>query len=193
MDRVSIAKAACDLVVKGLGLNLSDPNLSNTPDRLQRMYADELCSSLEKESPVLTKFPNGEKYDEIVLLDNIPFTSLCSHHFLPFSGRAWFAYVPYLSLVGASKVARLIHYYSKKPQLQEALSIEIVDHFIKELHPKGVMLVMRAVHGCMSCRGVMTGFDAGMTTSVLRGCFKEDARTRAEAMALIQLSITDRR
>ena len=177
------------LISEGLELNLDDPNLKGTPDRLARMY-NELIYDIE--CPSLTVFPN-EGFDEIVMLDNIPFTSMCSHHFLPFSGLAWFLYLPDAQLIGASKIARLVQYYSNRPQLQENLSVQVVNHFCKYINPKGVMLVMRAVHGCMACRGVKTGMNAGMTTSVTRGCFREDAAIRMEALNLIQLSISDRR
>lgn len=178
-----------DLISEGLELDLTDPNLKDTPIRLTRMY-DELIGDVSR--PVLTVFPN-EGFDEIVMLDNIPFTSMCSHHFLPFSGLAWFLYLPDKLLVGASKIARLIQYYSNRPQLQENLSVQIMDHFCKEIEPKGAMLVMRGVHGCMSCRGVKTGMNAGMTTSVTRGAFRDNHITRDEALSLIQLSIADRR
>ncbi len=178
------------LISEGLGLDLDDPNLKDTPERLAKMYHYDFIS--HEEPPILTTFPN-DKFDEIIMLDNIPFTSLCSHHFLPFSGLAWFLYLPNLKLVGASKIARLIQYYSKRPQLQENLSIQIMDHFCEALSPRGAMLVMRAVHGCMSCRGVRTGMNAGMVTSVTRGVFRDKSETRAEALSLIQLSISDRR
>jgi len=178
------------LISEGLELDLNDPNLANTPTRLARMYRDEFVPNLQP--PVLTVFPN-EGFDEIIMLDNIPFVSLCSHHFLPFSGLAWFLYLPDRYLVGASKIARLIQYYGKRPQLQENMSIQIANHFCEVIEPKGMMLVMRAVHGCMSCRGVGTGMNAGMTTSLTRGTFREDHIARDEAMSLIQLSISDRR
>jgi GTP cyclohydrolase I len=87
----------------------------------------------------------------------------------------------------------LITYYSRGPQLQETLGIQVVNHFCRELEPRGVFMVMRAVHGCMATRGVCTGMNAGMTTSITRGVFREDAKARAEVMDLIKLSITDRR
>ena len=106
------------LISEGLELNLEDPNLKDTPDRLMRMY-EELIYNIE--CPSLTTFPNTG-FDEIVMLDNIPFTSLCSHHFLPFTGFAWFLYLPDQKLIGASKIARLIQYYGNRPQLQENMS-----------------------------------------------------------------------
>ena len=179
------------LISEGLELDLNDPNLKDTPNRLARMYHNELMIANTTEPPVLKTFPNDE-FDEIILFDNIPYTSLCSHHFLPFQGRAWLLYIPDKELVGSSKSSRLISYFGGKPQLQEKLGMEVVNYFCKEIQPKGVMLVMRAIHGCMSCRGVKTGMQAGMTTSITRGSFRENHETRSEGMGLIHLSIMDR-
>lgn len=193
MDKKEIVQYHVRELLKGLGLDLLDPNLIDTPERVARMYVDELMSSLEKEPPDLKTFPNkSSAYDEIILFDNIPFTSLCSHHLLPFSGKAWLAYIPNDRLIGASKSARLIHYFSGKPQLQEKLAIEIADYLEEQIAPKGIILVMRAVHGCMACRGIKTGPNAGMMTSVTRGAFRDDQSTRNEALKLIELSISDR-
>lgn len=176
------------LMTEGLGLDLSDPNLSATPRRVAKMYCEEFFKSLEPNYFSFTTFPNDKEYDEVVMLDNIPFVSVCSHHFLPFSGKAWFAYIPSDRLAGASKFNRLIAYYSAKPQLQENLAKEIMDAIVYHLNPKAAMLVMRAVHGCMACRGIKQGNDGGMVTSVLHGTFKEDTKARAEAFNLINLS-----
>lgn len=199
MNKKEIVQYHVQEMLKGLGLDLSDPNLIDTPERVARMYTDELMVSLEKEPPNLKTFPNKRKnalsssaYDEIILFDNIPFISLCSHHLLPFSGKAWLAYIPNDKLIGASKSARLIHYFAGKPQLQEKLAMEIADYLEEQISPKGIMLVMRAVHGCMACRGIKTGPNAGMMTSVTRGAFRDDQSTRNEALKLIELSISDR-
>jgi GTP cyclohydrolase I len=188
MNQAKVEEYFGKLMTEGLGLDLSDPNLKDTPHRVAKMYCEEFFKSLNINYPLITTFPNEQNYDEIILLDNIPFVSMCSHHFLPFSGKAWFAYIPDKKLVGASKINRLIAYYSAKPQLQENLSKEIVDCFVRLLEPKAVMLVMRAIHGCMACRGVKQGNDAGMMTSVVYGIFKEDSKSRAEVLNLIALS-----
>jgi GTP cyclohydrolase I len=178
-------------MLEGLGLDLTDPNLIDTPERIAKMYCNELMGSLNKEAPTLKTFPNVN-YDEIILFDNIPYTSLCSHHLLPFSGRAWLAYLPDKELIGASKSARLINYFSGKPQLQEKLGVEVVDYLSTEINPKGVMLVMGADHGCMGCRGGKTGFHSGMITSITRGVFREVQSAKEEVMQLIHLSIMDK-
>ncbi len=155
------------------------------------MYCDEIFSSLNQEPPELTKFPN-ENCTEMILFDNIPFTSTCEHHLIFFSGRAFFLYIPDEWIIGASKVARLIDYFCKKPQIQERLSSEIINYFCDKIKPKGAMLVMRGVHGCMSHRGVKTGDEAGMTSSAIYGTFVQP-EVRAEATSLIQIAIADRR
>lgn len=175
-----------------LNLNLDNPSLKDTPKRVAKMYCDELFSSLQNPAPDITVFPN-EGYNEIILLDNIPFVSNCEHHLVFFTGRAWFAYIPDKWLVGASKIARLIDYHSKKPQLQERLTRDVLDDFCCQVLPLGAMIVMRGTHGCMAYRGVKTGEDAGMMTSAVYGVFATDPSTKAEGLNLIQMSMTARR
>jgi len=178
---------------KELGLDLEDPNLKQTAMRMAKMFEEELFSSLKKEADFkVTTFPNDREYDEMIMLDNIPFVSICSHHFVFFSGRAWLLYMPDKKLVGASKIARLIEFFSKKPQLQENLTQEVIDTFMRLVSPKGAMLVMRATHQCMANRGVRTGPFAGMTTSAVRGVFKDNPIIKSEALHLIKLSVEDR-
>lgn len=139
----------------------------------------------------MTVFPN-EGYDEIIMMDNIPFVSTCEHHFVFFTGRAYFLYVPDKFIVGASKIARLIDYHCKKPQIQERLTTVVLNQFCDVVKPKGAMFVMRGVHGCMSNRGVKTGVDAGMMTSALYGAFKEP-HMEEKGLKLINLAMIDRR
>lgn len=194
-DDDTLLQTLMERFLQNMDLNLKDPNLKGTPARIVKMYNQEFLTNTNKKpnKKMIKSFPNEKKYDEIILLDNIPFVSLCSHHFLPFPGLAWLAYVPNKKLAGASKPARVINFFSKKPQLQENLASEIVEYFDKQVQPIGVMLVMRAVHGCMSCRGAKTGENAGMITSITRGCFRENMETRLEALDLIKLSIYLRR
>lgn len=178
------------LLIEGLGLDITDPNLRGTPERIARMYVTEFCKNVNKEFTAddFSLFPNEKKYTEMVMEDNLPFVSMCSHHFLPFEGLAWFLYIPDKWLVGASKVSRCIDHYAARPQLQENLCEEIVDCFMKHVQPIGCMLVMRAVHGCMACRGIKKGRDANLTTSAIRGGFETNDKTRQEALQLILLS-----
>ncbi len=184
-----LEKCLEDFLTK-LGLDLNDPNLKETPERMTRMYMEEFFKNVESEPYDLIKsFPNEKKYDEIIMMDNIPFVSMCSHHFLPFPGLAWILYIPDTLLAGASKPSRVLSFFEKKPQLQENLAMEVADFFEDDVKPKGMMLVMRAIHGCMSYRGAKTGGCAGLTTSITRGCFRDSAETRNEAFSLIHLSI----
>jgi GTP cyclohydrolase I len=193
MDLVTVTALVRDMMVQGLGLDLSDPNLCQTPVRIAKMYCNEFFKGVGKEfeKEDLAVFPNSEGVDEIVMLDNIRFVSICAHHFLPFFGRAWFLYIPSSSLVGASKVARLIDHYSSRPQLQENLCHQIVTRFVELVQPLGAMLIMRAIHGCMTCRGVHQYDNAGMVSSAVWGSFKEDLRTRSEGLSLINLSVVE--
>lgn len=188
MNRPLIEKYFHLLMVEGLGLDLNDPNLSDTPERVAKMYG-EFFSGMGKDFEGLTVFPNDHNYDEIVLLDNIFFTSVCSHHFLPFYGLAWVAYIPGEVVMGASKAARVINHYSARPQLQENLCNEIITFLNDKLNPKAVMVVMRAEHGCMKCRGVKQYAGSGMLTSSVKGTFKTDSKGKQEAFDLIKLSM----
>jgi len=186
MDEQVVINCFSKLMVDGLGLDLTDPNLKDTPKRVAKMYVREFFSGLSKGPPELTIFPNSKNYTGIILLDNIPFISVCSHHFLPFQGLAWFLYIPDKYLVGASKISRLTSYYSSFPQIQEQLTQQIVNHFVTDIQPKGCMLVMQAAHGCMSCRGIKQS--GSLITSVVYGSFAENLSTREEGMELIKLS-----
>jgi len=177
-----------NLMVEGLGLDLSDPNLLGTPKRIAKMYS-EMFSGIDSEFKGLTVFPNDKQYDEIILFDNIFFVSMCSHHFLPFYGHAWVAYIPDKVVVGASKPARVINHFAAKPHLQENLCNEVTSFLFDKLDPKGIMVVMRAEHGCMKCRGVKQYDGSGMLTSSVKGVFKSDLSAKSEALSLISLSM----
>ena len=125
-----------------------------------------------------------ERYDEVVLLRDIQFHSLCEHHLLPFTGRAHVAYLPDGKVVGLSKLARLVEGYARRPQVQERLTTQIADALMEELSPLGAVCVIEAVHTCMTIRGAKK-HGSTMVTSALRGIFKEDAASRAEILALI--------
>jgi len=181
------------VMTEGLKLDLSDPNLSETPNRVARMYCDELLRNVNKEFDALTCFPNNKKYDQIVMLDRIFFVSMCSHHLLPFSGYAWVLYVPNEKLVGASKMARLVTHYAKRPQLQEHLCHEVLEVFDTVVQPKGTMVVMRAIHGCMRCRGVNQYSGAGMMSSAVSGIFLEDTSMEQKGLEMIKISLADGR
>jgi GTP cyclohydrolase I len=189
MSQINTEKYVKKMLEEGLGLDLTDPNLKDTPKRVAKMLHQELLHNIIEEFPgeSFSKFPNTHNYSQIILMDHIHFTSMCSHHFLPFEGVAFFAYIPDGFLVGASKMARLIEHYGARPQLQENLCHEIMNRFVEVVRPKGAMLITRAIHGCMTSRGVKQYANAGMTTSVISGCFN-DPTVREECMDLIKLS-----
>jgi GTP cyclohydrolase I len=131
----------------------------------------------------MTTFPNEEGYDELVVVRDIPFHSLCMHHLLPFHGTATVAYIPGDRIIGLSKLARVVDLFARDLQVQERLTTQVADWLESRLRPKGVGVVLEAEHMCMSLRGVQKP-GARTTTSALHGLIREDARTRAEFLAL---------
>ncbi len=176
---LAAAEQAAFGFLAALGLDLSDPVLAKTPGRLARAYA-ELFSPRPFQ---LTTFPNDEEYDELVLVRDIPFTSVCEHHLLPFTGTVTVAYLPGARIVGLSKLARTVELFARRPQVQERLTAQIANFLHEQLDARGVGVVAEAEHTCMTIRGARaTG--ARTTTSSLLGCLREDGRTRAEFLAL---------
>lgn len=176
------------LLEEGLGLDMSDPNLIDTPARIAKMYCFEWFKGMDTEFDDFKAFPNSEGYEQIIAFDKIHFSSICSHHFLPFTGYAWLMYIPKDTLVGASKPSRLVEHYASRPQLQENLTHQILNRFAEKIQPEGAMVVIRALHGCMTCRGVRQTNGAGMITDALYGCFKQPD-VKAEGLELIKLSL----
>ena len=170
---------------QGLGLDLTDPNLADTPQRIARMY-EELFAGVGVEFDGFTLFPNTKSYDELIISERIDFVSVCSHHLLPFHGQAYFGYIPNKYVVGLSKLARVVMHYAKRPQIQENLTHEIMECFIEKVNPLGAMLVLRAYHSCQSIRGAKQP-NAIMTTSAVHGVLKTDEKARQEMLMAIQL------
>src|SRR5678816_2551796 len=157
--------------------------LLKTPSRVARAYA-ELMAGLWVDPREHLKTVFRERYDEVVLLRDIEFHSLCEHHLLPFTGRAHVAYLPDGKVVGLSKLARLVEGYARRPQVQERLTTQIADALMEELNPIGVACVIEASHTCMTIRGVRKPGSI-MVTSALRGIFKENPSSRAEILTLM--------
>jgi GTP cyclohydrolase I len=187
MNKDATEKHLMLMLTEGLGLDLTDSDLRGTPERVARMYADEFFANNSGKTPKprIQLSPN-KNYTGIIVRDNIPFVSICAHHLLPFSGVAHLMYIPDKHLVGASKPSRIIQYFAKKPQLQEYLSAEVLDYFCCKVQPLGAMLIIRAVHGCISCRGAKDGNSSGMITSEVRGSFAENLSTRMEGLMLLK-------
>jgi GTP cyclohydrolase I len=170
-------------ILAAVGENPDREGLAQTPRRVARSYA-ELLSGLSQDPRVHLKTVFHERYDEVVLLRDIEFHSLCEHHLLPFTGRAHVAYLPDGKVVGLSKLARLVEGYARRPQVQERLTTQIADALMDELNPIGAVCVIEAVHTCMTIRGIRKP-GSTMVTSALRGIFKENPSSRHEILSLI--------
>jgi GTP cyclohydrolase I len=175
------AEAGVHELLTALGVDLTDESLRWTPARVARMYAELLAPSTFD----LTTFPNDGAYDELVIVKGIPFSSLCEHHLMPFTGVAHVAYLPGARIVGLSKLARVVEMYARRLQVQERMTTQVADWLEANLEPRGVGVVVEAEHLCMTVRGVRTPGARTITSSV-RGIVRTDPRTRAEFLALVQ-------
>jgi GTP cyclohydrolase I len=184
MDLEKIA-AGVQLILAGLGEDATRPGLLETPRRVAEMYA-EICGGLHEDATAELKAIPAETHDEIVMVKDIPLFSLCEHHLLPFTGVAHIAYIPRDGrIVGLSKLARIADIFARRPQVQERLTTQIAELLYHgELNPKGVMVVIEAVHLCMTMRGIKKP-GATTITSAVRGVFRSDERTRIEAMSFL--------
>ena len=178
IDRAAVERAARQLLV-ALGADLETDGLRETPRRMAAAYAELLTP----EPFSLALFPNDEGYDELVVVRDIPFESLCMHHLLPFQGVAHVAYLPAERIVGLSKLARVVELFARDLQLQERLTTQIAGWLQERLRPKGVGVVIEAEHLCMSLRGVQK-HGAKTVTSTLYGLVRDDPRTRGEFLSL---------
>jgi GTP cyclohydrolase IA len=179
------ATQAAQAFLEALGVDLTRPGMADTPARMARAYA-ELFSPRPFRA---THFPNGEHYDQMVLAKQIPFTSICEHHMLPFTGVAYLGYLPGDRILGLSKLARLVEHFAAAPQMQERLTKQIAEWLNEHLQPGGVGVVLQAEHTCMTLRGVQA-HDARMVTSELLGALRDDPAARAEFFALTGVART---
>ena len=184
MDKAKIEEGV-RLILEGAGEDLSREGLRETPARVARAL-EECLAGMERDAGELFKTSFDADCHDIVVVRDIPFFSLCEHHLLPFFGRAHVAYIPGAEgrVCGISKLARTVDVYSKRLQLQERLCSQVADAVDEALQPLGVLVVMEAEHLCMTMRGVRKP-GAITTTSAVRGAFRNNAATRAEAMKLI--------
>jgi GTP cyclohydrolase I len=182
VDLDRIARAVREILL-AIGEDPDREGLKETPDRVARMY-EEIFAGLRKDAAVVLQKRFTEKYDEMVLVKDIQFESMCEHHLLPFFGKAHIAYVPNGKIAGLSKLARVVEILSKRPQVQERMTEHIADLVMGELKAKGVGVVLEASHTCMSIRGIRKS-NSSCTTSAMRGIFKDNPPTRSEFMALI--------
>ena len=173
------------LILEGMGEDPAREGLLGTPARVARMY-EEIFAGMRQDPAGLFETTFDEQHEEMVLVRDIPFYSVCEHHLVPFFGMAHVAYIPAADgrICGLSKIARLVDMYAKRLQVQERMTAQIADTLVDRLHPQGAIVVLEAEHLCMSMRGVKKP-GARTTTSAVRGIFKRSQLTRDEALSLI--------
>jgi GTP cyclohydrolase I len=176
-------KAAVHEILLAVGEDPAREGLRHTPDRIARMYG-ELFSGLHRNPKEELQRTFTEKYDEMVLVKDIGFESMCEHHLLPFFGKAHVGYIPKGQIIGLSKLARVVEVLSRRPQVQERMTEQIADLIMGELKPRGVGVIIEASHTCMTIRGVRKE-NSLCTTSAMRGLFQSNQSTRNELMALV--------
>jgi GTP cyclohydrolase I len=176
-------KKAVKEILLAVGEDTNREGLKKTPERVARMYAELLGGMLEDPKKHLGSV-FSENYDEIVLLRDIPFYSICEHHLLPFIGSAHVAYLPSGTILGVSKLARIVDCFARRLQTQERLTYQIADFIMSNLKPQGVAVVLEASHSCMTIRGIKKPGSA-MVTSALRGIFRRDPKSRSEVLSLM--------
>jgi len=183
IDQGRIEKAVRE-IIEALGEDPDREGLIETPERVARFYAEVFDGIHQDPGEVVDAFFGEEHYQEIVMVREIPFYSLCEHHFVPFHGKAHVAYMPKGRVTGLSKLARLVEGYARRPQMQERLTSQVADALSERLDALGVLVVVEAEHLCMSMRGVKKA-GAMTVTSAVRGVMQTDGATRAEAMSLL--------
>jgi GTP cyclohydrolase IA len=182
VDLPRIERAVREILI-AVGEDPDREGLLETPARVGRMYA-EMFAGLRQDPREHTQKFFREEYDEVVLVRDITFCSMCEHHLLPFIGRAHVAYIPKGKVIGLSKIARVVEVIARRPQVQERMTEEIANLLVAELDAKGVAVVVEASHSCMTIRGVKKP-GSSMVTSAMKGLFRSNLSTRAEVMQLI--------
>lgn len=184
-DKQEIIENAVTEILKAIGENPNRESLIHTPSRVYRMY-QELFSGINKDPKDEITITYTENHDEIILVRDISFYSICEHHLIPFFGVAHVAYLPKNGIItGLSKLARVVDIAAKRPQLQERMTTQIANALIEKLDPMGVAVVIEAEHLCMSMRGIKKP-GSKTVTSVLKGIFQTNQASRAEVLSLIR-------
>lgn len=184
MDKERIQNAVREILI-AVGENPDREGLLETPKRVANMY-EEIFAGLTEDPKQNIKLFNEQSNDEMVIVKDIPFYSMCEHHLLPFFGKAHIGYIPSDNkIIGLSKLARIVDNFAKKPQVQERLTSDIADFLNDNLQPKGVAVIMEAEHMCMTMRGARAA-GSKTQTSALRGIMRTDAKTRAEVLSLLK-------
>lgn len=184
MDKERIQNAVREILI-AIGEDPDREGLLETPKRVANMY-EEIFAGLTEDPKQHIKLFNEQSNDEMVIVKDIPFYSMCEHHLLPFFGKAHIGYIPSDNkIIGLSKLARIVDNFAKKPQVQERLTSDIADFLNDNLQPKGVAVIMEAEHMCMTMRGARAA-GSKTQTSALRGIMRTDAKTRAEVLSLLK-------
>lgn len=185
-DTVGGREQAVTALLRSVGEDPNREGLKDTPKRVSKMY-DELCVGYKQEpKEILSAIFSTDKYDEMIVLKDIPFASLCEHHMLPFRGKVHFAYIPNKVVVGVSKIARLVECFARRLQIQERMTVEIGKAFEDIIKPKGVGVIVEAAHECMIVRGIKKE-GCQMVTSYLGGVLREKPEAREEFLKLCGL------
>jgi GTP cyclohydrolase I len=182
IDAERIRKAVKEILL-AVGEDTEREGLKRTPERVARMYT-ELLGGMHENPKKHLRSVFTENYEEVVLLRDIPFYSICEHHLMPFIGSAHVAYLPTGTVLGVSKLARIVDCFARRLQTQERLTYQIADFIMDSLKPQGVTVVLEASHSCMTIRGIKKP-GSTMVTSALRGIFKRDPKSRNEILSLI--------
>ena len=184
MDKEKIENAVTEILI-AVGEDPNREGLLETPKRVANMY-EEIFAGLTEDPKQHIKLFDEQSNDEMVIVKDIPFYSMCEHHLLPFFGKAHIAYIPSDNkIIGLSKLARIVDNFAKKPQVQERLTSDVADFLNENLQPKGVAVIMEAEHMCMTMRGARAA-GAKTQTSALRGIMRSDAKSRAEVLSLLK-------
>ena len=191
IDQDRISKAV-EEIIAAVGENPSREGLVNTPSRIAELYAEVFSGVDQDPREILAVGFEEEEHEEMVVLKDIPFYSMCEHHFLPFHGLAHVGYIPAGRLVGISKLARVVEVLARRPQLQERLTGEIADTIMEALKARGVGVVIEAEHLCMTMRGIRKP-GSRLVTSANRGIFRSYPATRAEFFSILGMADTSRR
>ena len=183
MDQQKI-QTAVRMILEAIGEDPDREGLLETPARVGRMY-EEVFAGLHASEDAVLRTVFTEDYDEVVIVKDIPFHSMCEHHLLPFSGKAHVAYIPSGKVVGISKLARAVDHFARRPQVQERLTNQIGDLISRTLNPLGVAVILEASHACMTIRGVQKP-GSSVTTSAMRGVMRKSLATRNEVLQLLR-------
>jgi GTP cyclohydrolase I len=177
-------RAAVSRILRAVGEDPDREGLQRTPERVARMYAELLSGYHTDPNAIVNDAIFEVKYDEMVIIRDVEFYSLCEHHLLPFMGRVHVAYIPDGKVLGLSKIPRIVDLFARRLQVQERMTRQIADLILDLLHPQGVAVVVEALHLCMMMRGVQK-HNARMTTSAMHGAFRSNLATRQEFLEMI--------